>query len=198
MGYKHPYNLNTTQLNKIKSVLQAQRPLVRHYWASAGDFESLFKTGDAVVGAGWPLMTVDLKRAHVPVSETVPKQGATGWADTWMLSSHSTHTACAYAWMNYALSPAVQAKVVAVTGYSPANLETAAILGPAKAKALHITDAKHFNTLKFWQTRQTTRSGRRSGTRSRDSVEPPDRAFPIRRSLSIASIGDGTAWQRQR
>lgn len=152
LHYKNPYNLNNAQLSRIKNVLKAQRPLIRHFWASAGDFESLFKTGDAVLGAGWPLMTIDLKKAHVPVGETIPREGATGWADTWMLSAHSNHVACAYAWMNYALSPKVQAKVVKVTGYSPANVKTAGILGKKESAALHITDARYYNSLKFWKT----------------------------------------------
>jgi putative spermidine/putrescine transport system substrate-binding protein len=151
-GYPHPYDLTTAQLNHAKAILTAQRPLIRKYWTSAGEFDSLFKNGDAVVGAGWPLMTVQLKQAGVPVADTVPKEGATGWADTWMLSSHSSHTACAYAWMNYAISPSVQKKVVAVTDYSPANLQTAHLLPRSEAKDLHITDSRYFDSLKFWQT----------------------------------------------
>ncbi|HZU13976.1 MAG TPA: ABC transporter substrate-binding protein [Chloroflexota bacterium] len=152
LHYKHPYNLSNAQLARIKNVLMAQRPLIRTYWTSAGEFDQLFKNGEVVAGAGWPLMTVQLKQAHVPVADTVPREGATGWADTWMLSSHSSHVACAYAWMNYALSPQVQKKVVAVTDYSPANLKTARLLPASEAKALHITDTHYFDTLKFWQT----------------------------------------------
>ena len=152
LGYKHPYNLSDSQLATIKSVLQKQRPLVRKYWGSAGDFTNLFKSNEIVVGAAWPLMTVQLKQAHAPVGETIPKEGATGWADTWMLNVHARHPNCAYAWMNYATSPAVQKQVVAVTGYSPANARTAQLLGPKESAALHITDLKYFNSLKFWLT----------------------------------------------
>ena len=152
LHYKHPYNLNSKQLAKVKKTLQAQRPLIRQYWGQAGDFESLFKNGEAVVGAGWPLMTVELKKAGVPVAETIPKEGATGWADTWMLSARSRHVACAYAWMNYALSPKVQKQVVAVTDYTPANLKTARLLGPSLSAKLHITDRRFFQSIKFWQT----------------------------------------------
>ena len=152
LHYKHPYNLSNAQLAKVKTVLQAQRTLVRHYWGLAGDFESLFKNHEVILGAGWPLMTVDLKAAGVPVAETIPREGATGWADTWMLSTRSHHTACAYAWMNYSISAPVQKQVVAVTHYSPANVKTAKLLGPAQAKALHITDAKYFNSIQFWQS----------------------------------------------
>ena len=69
-----------------------------------------------------------------------------------MLSTRSKHTACAYAWMNYSISAAVQKQVVTVTHYSPANIKTAKLLGPKEAKALHITDAKYFNSIQFWQS----------------------------------------------
>jgi putative spermidine/putrescine transport system substrate-binding protein len=152
LHYKQPYSLSDAQLAKIKALLQRQRPLVRHYWGLAGDFESLFKNHEVILGAGWPLMTVDLKAAGVPVAETIPREGATGWADTWMLSTRSHHTACAYAWMNYSISAPVQKQVVAVTHYSPANIKTAQLLGPKQAKALHITDTKYFNSIRFWQS----------------------------------------------
>ena len=34
-----------------------------HDKSSDRDFEGLFKSGDATIGAGWPLMTNDLKKA---------------------------------------------------------------------------------------------------------------------------------------
>ena len=121
LGYKHPYNLSSAQLARVKSVLQAQRPLIRKYWGSAGDFTNLFKSGEIVAGAAWPLMTVQLRAAHASVGETIPREGATGWADTWMLNVRARHPNCAYAWMNYATSPAVQKQVVAVIRGSPAD-----------------------------------------------------------------------------
>jgi putative spermidine/putrescine transport system substrate-binding protein len=152
LGFKHPYALSDAQLNTIKAKLMKQRPLIRKFWASAGDVTNLFKNHEVVLGAVWPLMTNELTKAGVAVADTVPREGATGWADTWMLSSHSSHQACAYAWMNYALSPKVQKQVVGVTAYSPANLKTAKLLGPKLSAQLHITDKKYFNSIQFWQT----------------------------------------------
>ena len=31
-------------------------------------------------------------------------------------------------------------------------MKTAKLLGPKEAKALHITDAKYFNSIQFWQS----------------------------------------------
>ena len=35
-----------------------------------------------------------------PVETILPKEGATGWSDTWMISSKAKHPNCMYMWMN--------------------------------------------------------------------------------------------------
>ena len=154
-GAKDPYAISDSTLNAVKTKLKQQRPLVRKYWVLATDFESLFKSGDAVIGAGWPLMTNDLRKAGLNVGEVLPKEGVTGWSDTWMLSNKAKHPVCAYKWMNYVTSPKVQKQVVAVTGYSPANTKTCEVVGPTQCKDLHITDQRYYNTIKYWQTPTT-------------------------------------------
>jgi putative spermidine/putrescine transport system substrate-binding protein len=151
-GQQDPYAISQQTLDQVKQKLQQQRPLVRKYWALATDFEQLFKSGDAIVGAGWPLMTNDLKKAGLPVAEVIPKEGVTGWSDSWMLSTKAKHPICAYQYMNYVTSPQTQAKVADVTGYSPANTQTCQVVGPARCQSLHITDQHYYNTIKYWQT----------------------------------------------
>ena len=126
--------------------------LVRKYWVLATDFEQLFKSGDAVVGAGWPLMTNDLKKAGLPVAEVIPKEGVTGWSDSWMLSKDAKNPICAYKYMNYVTSPDVQKQVADVTGYSPANTKTCEVVGPQRCKDLHITDSHYYDSIKYWKT----------------------------------------------
>ena len=46
-----------------------------------------------------------LKAAKVPVAAVIPKEGVTGWLDTWMLSSKAKHPNCAYKWMQYITTP---------------------------------------------------------------------------------------------
>ncbi|MEA2218021.1 MAG: putative spermidine/putrescine transport system substrate-binding protein [Solirubrobacteraceae bacterium] len=151
-GAANPFAIDQATLDKVKAKLLSQRKLVRKYWVLASDFEQLFKSGDAVVGAGWPLMTNDLRKAGLNVVEVLPKEGVTGWSDSWMISTKARHPICAYKYMNYVTSPKVQAKVADVTAYSPANTKTCAVVGPARCKALHITDSRYYDTIKYWQT----------------------------------------------
>ena len=151
-GAKNPYAIDTATLDKVKAKLKQQRSLVRKYWVLATDFEQLFKSGDATIGAGWPLMTVDLKKAGMNVKEVIPKEGVTGWSDSWMLSNKARHPICAYKYMNYITTPKVQAQVADVTGYSPPNLKTCEVVGQQRCKDLHIRDTKYYDTIKYWET----------------------------------------------
>ena len=151
-GAQNPYAIDQATLDKVTAKLKEQRPLVRKYWVLATDFESLFKSKDAVIGAGWPLMTVDLKKAGLNVEEVLPKEGVTGWSDSWMISKKAKNPICAYKYMNYVTTPKVQAQVADVTGYSPANLKTCEVVGPQRCKDLHIRDTKYYDTIKYWET----------------------------------------------
>ena len=39
------------------------------------------------------------------VKEVLPKEGVTGWSDSWMLSKKAKHPICAYKYMNYVTTP---------------------------------------------------------------------------------------------
>ena len=110
LGITDPYELTQPQFNAAVNLLKAEHPLVKKYWDLASQEISLFQNGDAVVGAAWPYQTNTLKAAGAPVADTIPKEGATGWADTWMLATNAPDPNCAYKWMAYMSTPKVQAE----------------------------------------------------------------------------------------
>ena len=77
---------------------QAQQPLIKKYWDLASQEISLFQSGTTVVGAAWPYQTDTLwAGSRSPTRSRA--EGATGWADTWMLATNAPHPNCAYQWM---------------------------------------------------------------------------------------------------
>jgi putative spermidine/putrescine transport system substrate-binding protein len=156
LGIKDPYELNQTQFNAAVSLLKKQKPLIRKYWGLASDEIDLFKNGDAVIGASWPYQTNTLAADKVPVKDLIPKEGATGWADTWMLSAHAKHPNCAYKWLNWISTPKVQAQQAIYFGETPANPKACPImnkLSPGSAGLYHCgASASYFNSIKFWKT----------------------------------------------
>jgi putative spermidine/putrescine transport system substrate-binding protein len=156
LGIKDPYELTDTQFKAAVDLLKKQHPLVKKYWASAGDEIDLFKNGGAVVGASWPYQTNTLRAAKAPVSDLIPKEGATGWADTWMISSKAKHPNCAVSWIKWVSTPRVQAQQAIYFGETPANTKACAImnkLSPGSAAQYHCgASAAYFNSIKFWKT----------------------------------------------
>src|SRR3954453_140031 len=156
LGIEDPYELTDKQLTAAAHLLGAQRPLIRKYWALASDEIDLFKNGDAVVGASWPYQTITLQGAKVPVKDTIPKEGATGWADTWMLSSKSKHPNCAYQWMKWISTPKVQAQQAIYFGETPANTKACPEMDKIQkgSCAQYHADApaSYFNSIRFWKT----------------------------------------------
>jgi putative spermidine/putrescine transport system substrate-binding protein len=156
LGITDPYELNQKQFDAAVSLLKGQKPLIKKYWALASDEIDLFKNGDAVIGASWPYQTNTLAADKVPVKDLIPKEGATGWADTWMLSAHAKHPNCAYMWLKWVSTPKVQAQQAIFFGETPANTKACAImdkLSPGSAAQYHCgASAAYFNSIKFWKT----------------------------------------------
>ena len=82
LGITDPYELTQPQFNAAVALLKAEHPLIKKYWDLASQEISLFQSGTTVVGAAWPYQTNTLKAGKAPSRDTIPSQGATGWADT--------------------------------------------------------------------------------------------------------------------
>src|SRR5919202_3943246 len=156
LGIKDPYELTSSQLDAAANLLKQQRPLVKKYWALASDEVDIFKNGDVDLGAAWPYQTITLQDAKTPVADTIPSEGATGWADTWMLSSHARHPNCAYQWMKWVSTPKVQAQQALSFGETPANTKACAVMDQMQkgscAKYHVNAPAAYFKSIKFWKT----------------------------------------------
>jgi putative spermidine/putrescine transport system substrate-binding protein len=156
LGIKDPYELTKSQLDAAVSLLKQQKKLVKKYWGSATDEVNLFKGGDATIGASWPYQTLTLQAAKVPVKELIPKQGTTGWADTWMLAKKAKHPNCAYMWMRYVTTPQVEAKQALVFGETPVNPKACPWMNKIQAGSCakyHLNQPLSFyKRIYFWKT----------------------------------------------
>lgn len=157
LGIQDPYELTQKQFDATVALLKQQHPLVKKYWALATDEISLFQNGDVVIGAAWPYQTVQLKLAGAPVEETIPQEGATAWADTWMMARKAAHPNCAYLWDKWVSTPKVQAEQALSFGETPVNTKACAEMESLQAGSCgqyHAdqTGAAYFAALKFWKT----------------------------------------------
>ncbi len=105
LGIKDPYSLDATQFQAAVDLLKEQRKNITTYWSAVGAQVDAFTKGDMVVGTTWQAQVNTLTGAKVPIKSTLPKEGTTGWSDTWMISSKAKNPNCMYMWMDYIISP---------------------------------------------------------------------------------------------
>ena len=123
----NPYQLDEEQFEAAVDLLKEQRPLVGEYWSEATKQISAFASGDSVVGTTWQyqyfvLLEEGKPAAASPASQGfLPSEGATGWSDTWMISSEAKHPNCMYMWMDWIVEPKVNAEVAEYFGEAPSQ-----------------------------------------------------------------------------
>jgi len=156
LGIKDPYELTKPQLAAAVALLKKQRALVKKYWAVPSDQIDLFKNGGSTLGASWPYQYSQLLAAKAPIAIASPKEGVTGWLDTWMLSSKAKHPNCAYMWMGYITSPKVQAQQATFYGETPVNRKACVqmnrlVKGSCKQYFADSPES-YYRSIKFWKT----------------------------------------------
>jgi putative spermidine/putrescine transport system substrate-binding protein len=152
LGIEDPYALDEEQLDAAVNLLKEQNENVGEYWSDYLKEIQAFKSGSSVVGTTWQVI-VNLAQAGAPVKATLPQEGATGWSDTWMVSSESEHKNCAYLWLNHIISPKVNAEVAEWFGEAPANLKACEMTSdPNHCDIYHADDAAYASKIYYWTT----------------------------------------------
>src|SRR6266496_106503 len=150
----NPYELDDTQFQAAVDLLKAQKSLIGEYWSDYTKAVQALESGDTVVGTEWQV-NVNLVNASkkARVESTVPKEGSTGWSDTWMVSSKAKHPNCMYKWMNWITSPKVQAEVAEWFGEAPANRAACSHTAAKNhCQIFHEGDQPYFSRVAFWTT----------------------------------------------
>jgi len=150
----NPYELDDTQFNAAVDLLKTQRGLVGEYWSDATKNISAYEAGSIVLGTTWQynanVIGADKK---VKVGTTVPKEGSTGWSDTWMISSKAKHPNCMYQWMNWIISPKANAEVAEYFGEAPAQTKACdQTVDKNHCTTYHALDQAYADKIAYWTT----------------------------------------------
>src|SRR3954452_3024023 len=161
LGIDDPYELTSAQLDAAVNLLKAQKPLLAKYWALYTDEIDGFVDGSMQAGTAWPV-NLTYAKADSPVAAVIPSEGVTGWADTWMISSHAAHPNCMLQWMRWTLSPQVQAQVGLWYGAAGSNTKSCDLIAKGYGKGGdQIVDTVEYsfcgnvdflNSLYLWKT----------------------------------------------
>jgi putative spermidine/putrescine transport system substrate-binding protein len=159
LGIEDPYELNEEQFEAAVQLMKEQRPLVGEYWSEAEKQISAFANGDSKVGTTWQYQYFALKGEGKPVAASpasqgfLPEEGATGWSDTWMISSEAQHPNCMYEWMNWIIEPKVNAQVAEYFGEAPAQeLACGETENPNFCAEYHAENPGFWKRVYYWKT----------------------------------------------
>ncbi|WUP88672.1 ABC transporter substrate-binding protein [Streptomyces sp. NBC_00252] len=150
---KDPYALDQKQFDAAVALLKKQNADVGEYWSDYLKEISAFKSGDSVVGTTWQVIANLTAGEGAKVKAFVPKEGSTGWSDTWMISAKAKHPNCAYQWLNWIVSPKVNAQVAEYFGEAPANAKACAETSDKSfCTTYHAADTAYWKNIAFWNT----------------------------------------------
>lgn len=150
LGYTNVYSLTREQLDKVKQKLFKFNSLQAIYYKDGGDELILATKGKLALFNSWYDPSARLKTKGKNFSMIIPKEGAVGMFDSYMLSKNTHHNELALQYINHQISPEVQNQMVKVTGLAPSNIETLTLLKPEEIRELHLDDANYFNRMLLW------------------------------------------------
>ena len=142
LGITNPYALDQDAVRRRhRTCSRQQKALVGQYWALYTDQQAALEGGTVLAGTTWQVI-VNLAQANgAKIDAVKPNEGATGWSDTWMISSKATHPNCMYMWMDRIISPEANAAVAEWFGEAPSNAKSCDLTAdPEHCDTFHAED----------------------------------------------------------
>ena len=155
LGIRDPYELDDAQFAAALGLLRRQRLAIGNYWWDYVREQSSFASGDFVVGTTWRFVADLLAADGVPVRVVLPREGSTGWVDAWMVASKARNSECMARWLDWMLTPKVNAEVAEWLGEAPANPAACAQTADERwCSRYHARDERWFSRVSYWRTPQ--------------------------------------------
>ena len=153
LGITNPYALDQDQFDASIALLNDQKALTSQYWSDYTVQQSSLENGDVLAGTTWQVI-VNLAEANGAKIDAVKAvEGATGWSDTWMLSSKAANPNCMKLWMDWIASPWANAQVAVWFGEAPSNAKSCDLDGMAEHCAtFHASEDDYWKDVWYWTT----------------------------------------------
>lgn len=122
LGISNPYALSSEQFSEALALIADQAPSVGYYWSDYVALAQRIVAGEidlamAVRGTG-RITGAD----RVPTTFRLPATGSTGWSDSWLIRNATPNPGCAYLWLDWVSTPAVNGAIAQWLGDAPAAL----------------------------------------------------------------------------
>jgi putative spermidine/putrescine transport system substrate-binding protein len=148
-----PYQLTQEQFDASVALMKTLAPNVGEWWVDYAKQIQSFANKDSLIGTTWPLQVNILKGDDQAVEGIKPKEGTTGWSDTWMIASNAQNPNCMYLWMDHMMAPKTQATVAEGFGEAPVNLKACELTkNPDHCTQFHADDESWWEDVYYWDT----------------------------------------------
>jgi putative spermidine/putrescine transport system substrate-binding protein len=153
LGITNPYALDQAQFDAAIDLLTQQQELVSQYWALYTDQQAGLEDGSVLAGTTWQVIVNLAKANGAKIDAVKPVEGATGWSDTWMISSKAKHPNCMYMWLDHIISPQANAEVAEWFGEAPSNALSCDLTADTEHCATyHAADTAFWTDVYYWTT----------------------------------------------
>jgi len=150
LGHTNVYNLTYDQLDEVKNKLLELNGQVHSYYGGEQQEIELLSSGKVLITNSWFDPSARLAAYDKKFKMKIPKEGAVGMFDSYLLGRNSKLTEVSISYINHQISPEVQLQMSRTTGLAPSNIETLALMSQDEIKALHLDDQNYFRKMLLW------------------------------------------------
>jgi spermidine/putrescine-binding protein len=139
LGFDVP-NYTEAQFKQVADLLRRFRGQIKGFAPSFGDLTNQLVSGEVIASfAGWSAVGLWARDKGAKVEDIIPQEGTYTSCDSWAIPKTTRNRDTAYAWINQALSPQVQAQAAVALGSAVTSPEAVKLL-PASMQKLYPYD----------------------------------------------------------
>lgn len=150
LGYKNIYNLTQKQLTEVKNKLFELNNQIYAYYSGGEQAEEFIKNGHASILNSWYDPSSRLRKQNKEFKMIIPKEGAVGMFDSYLIHPNSKNKNAAYKYINIQISPSIQKEMFRITGLVPANKKTKKTLTKEEIKSLPVNEEAYYKKMILW------------------------------------------------
>ena len=141
LGIKEPYKMTEEELQEVKKLLISQKPLVRSYWKSIAEVQTMMASGELAVAWGFLAVVKPLRDLGIDCGWVWPKEGAIGWNEGIVLLAKSRNKELVEDYANLTLSPEYGKMMGEDTRYATSSRKAVEQMDPGLVADLGIDPA---------------------------------------------------------
>jgi spermidine/putrescine transport system substrate-binding protein len=117
-------------MDQVGAALIACKPMFKFFYDNKDQLLNGIRSGEVIAAMMWDTGGWTLNRENPDIQFVVPRSGALGWLDTFVLPARGKNDAAAYAWINFTMRPENAARVIRSVGSFSAAKDTASLADP--------------------------------------------------------------------